>query len=85
MFDPRIYTETLISTCELRLQLWKGVYETLEIDFECRTPSQQELHIYEAILLKRMKDEFEADTKLNILKNIASGYQHRHGTKKPKI
>ena len=74
MFDPRIYTETLISTCELKLEMWKSVYEMLGVDFECRSPSQQELHIYECILIKKMQDEFKAENKLNILKNIAGGY-----------
>lgn len=74
MFDPRIYTETLISTCELKLEMWKSVYEMLGVDFEYRSPSQQELHIYECMLIKKMQDEFKAENKLNILKNIAGGY-----------
>tara|TARA_B110000444_G_C18505021_1_gene439599 strand:- start:89 stop:331 length:243 start_codon:yes stop_codon:yes gene_type:complete len=77
MFDPRIYTETLISTCELKLEMWKSVYEMLGTDFECRTPSQQELHIYECILIKKMQDEFKAEEAEKLAKNIAKTYNKK--------
>ena len=67
MDNPRPYVNSLIARCELTLAMWKGIYSTLGVEFECRSPTEEELTLYEMLLIKRVNDDIAAN-------EIAKGY-----------